>query len=825
MLTELRLTNNVGLLTKGTKSVELTFKELVNIFMGRNGYGKTSILKECHPLPPDNADYAKGGYKYARWDVSPQEFYILESHTGSASTHSFKRNGVEELNTGGTLTVQKELCREYFGLTPQLVKYLNGCKVNDLFTMLSTAARKQIIMEMYPNDTRYAMTVYNKIKAELRNCQGALKNQHKRLAEENQRKQQLMETSLPELEAKIESLDTRIKEAMVLSGALSHVNDVSEELQLQIKDFVKLTRDLVIGSVVSIEGPEALVEKREQARRIMAKSNTKVLLNRAKLADLMETLSGVNYITETPEVLEEQKAALEAVQQLDTQAHNSAQYIVRQHFGDISDKTVDLLVSASSGLIPLLEQVVLASSENVTLVGYNLWLERLEAVNNQGRTLKFQAETLHHDLKHFDAAEDLECPECKHGFKPGFDVKDIEVKREELVRLRGQLKVASEEKHSLESRLRNDEEFYTSVNKIMSTVRYLDDEANTLHDIMIDNAVGYRDSSPLINALKAAAIYREKRDLIKQHETEIQSLSVRIESLRRNNIAELTRQCTELEAILASEERTLRSFTEKMNDIEAKLDEMRGRDTKINILETLRQDILDSFKDQGKYILLTATNNAIQEWVPVKDQHMQMLIRGRSAESVIQSIEEDIERLEIRCKRLQLLQDTICPNKGMIGKMMEDFIKTLCCNMNSIIRDVFTTPLYVLPCKNSKGALDYRFPVINSVDGKPSKDVTDCSGGEQDIINLAFRMVLNRYKARNGFPLVLDEVGVKLDAFHQQRLFDYILNISTNGEVNQILMVSHFFAHTSMFKKANVVALNSEGITVPTDANTNAKFK
>ncbi|QGZ14455.1 hypothetical protein [Photobacterium phage PDCC-1] len=825
MITELRLKNNTGLLTKGTRSVELVFSDLVNIFMGRNGFGKTSILKECHPLPPDNADYAKGGYKYVKWVVSEQEFYILESHTGSSSKHSFKKNGVEELNTGGTLTVQKDLCKEYFGLTPSLVKYLTGLKVNDLFTALSTAARKQIIMDMYPNDTRYAVGVYNKIKSELRNCTGAIKNQHHRLAEENQRKEQLMGKSVEQLEQEIEQLDGRIKEAMVLSGALANVVPMDEELNRDIRRFVKTTKELVVGSVTSIQTPEELEQQALQYKRIMTKMNTQITVRRSKITDLMETLSGVNYITETPEVLEEQRLRLQSLHQQDSVSAADAQRIVYQTFGEISDDTVDLIARSSGQLVSVLDQVTLASSPQVTLMDYRLWEERLEEVNSQGRNLKYQVEELRHALKHFDMTEDMKCPECEHEFKPGFDLKDVEHKRAELTRLTEQLKRVVEERNRLKQKLSLDEEFYSSLSKVVSTTRYLDDDNRTLLNILKEHKVGYVDADPVINGIKMTVLYREKRDLIKQHESEIQSLSIRIDTLRRNDISELGRQLTEHESLLASEQESLRRFNEKLEQVEYKLEEMRTRDTKIDLLSALGEHIMDAFREQGKFILQQATNNAINEWVPAKDQHMQMLIRGRSTESVIESIEQDIVRLENRREKLQLLQDTICPNKGMIAKLMEDFIKALVGNMNAVIREVFTTPLYVLPCVNNKGELSYRFPVINSIDGKPSKDVSDCSGGEQDIINLAFRMVLMRYQSRNRFPLVLDEVGVKLDTYHQQRLFDYILSISTNGDVNQILMVSHFFTHISMFKGANVVALNSEGITVPEDANRNAKFK
>ncbi|UVD32135.1 DNA double-strand break repair Rad50 ATPase [Vibrio phage phiKT1028] len=825
MIAELRLKNNVGLLTKGTKSVTLDLADLVNIFMGRNGFGKTSILKECHPLPPDNSDYAKGGYKYVKWIVSAQEFYIMESNTGTSSTHSFKKNGVEELNTGGTLTVQRELCQEYFGLTPALVKYMSGLKINNLFTTLTTATRKQLFMDMYPNDTRYALNVYNKIKGELRNTVGALKNQHKRLAEENQRNATLSSTSIPELEEKINSLDGRIKEAMVLSGRLANEVNVQQETRDMIHRFIKLTKDLVIGSVTSIEGPEELYQQRAQCERIMERTDRNITIVRTKLATLMETLSGVNYVTETPEILEEQQRALIEIQNHDQQIFDDSARQVHAAFGELEDYAIDLIASSSDALCESLGQIVEASSPDITLLKYKAWEERQAEVISQGRSLKYQVEELRHALKHFDMSEDLKCPECATEFKPGFDLKDIELKRSELVRLEQQLKVATKEHNDLDAKLKLDEEFFSSLSSVVQNARYLDNKENTLLTILKEHRVGYQDPSPLINAFKAATLYRSKRNLIKEHQAEIDSLGNRIASLRRNDIVELGRQLTELENILASDQSTLKTFNERLKDIDYRLEEINARDSKVELLINLRDEIVESYKKQGRWLLKQATDKAVSEWVPAKDSFMQMLIRGRSLASVIESIELDITRLEKRRDQLQILQDNICPNKGLIGKLMEDFIKTVTANMNAVIREVFTTPLYVLPCVNKKGDLDYNFPVINSIDGKPSKDVSDCSGGEQDMINLAFRMILLRYKARNQFPLMLDEVGVKLDAFHQQRLFDYILNLSTSGEVNQILMVSHFFAHTSMFKNANVIALNSEGISVPTDANQKAKFK
>ena len=205
MLTKLILENYIPLQKNGINYVELDLAHMVNLFVAQNGVGKTSILKECNQLPPEAADFEAGGRKYGEWKIEGKH-YIFDSHTGVSDGHSFKLNGVE-LNKGGTFMAQKELCWTHFRLDRPRVKFLTGLKVYDLFSNLTPTRRKEILLWLYPNDTSYAMRVFNKLKTERNELKAVLKNQVSRYADESDKLKRITECGVEELETRIKYID------------------------------------------------------------------------------------------------------------------------------------------------------------------------------------------------------------------------------------------------------------------------------------------------------------------------------------------------------------------------------------------------------------------------------------------------------------------------------------------------------------------------------------------------------------------------------------------------------------------------------------------
>ena len=87
MIVKLILKGYIPLNTKGVEYFETDQLGLMNILIGRNGHGKSSILNEASPMPPENADYVEDGYKYVEI-INKGKRYYLESFTGSKSKHS-----------------------------------------------------------------------------------------------------------------------------------------------------------------------------------------------------------------------------------------------------------------------------------------------------------------------------------------------------------------------------------------------------------------------------------------------------------------------------------------------------------------------------------------------------------------------------------------------------------------------------------------------------------------------------------------------------------------------------------------------------------------
>jgi hypothetical protein len=196
-----------------------------------------------------------------------------------------------------------------------------------------------------------------------------------------------------------------------------------------------------------------------------------------------------------------------------------------------------------------------------------------------------------------------------------------------------------------------------------------------------------------------------------------------------------------------------------------------------------------------------------------KEDKLANIIKNRSLVAVVNSISEDITKSKNRLAIVETWMDGLCPNKGKIGKMISEFISVVCANVNSVLQAVWDTPLYVLPCSKENGDLTYKFPVMKT-SPKPAPDIADCSAGEADAIDWAFRIVLMNYLPES-LPLIMDEVGISFDEIKRARFFNYVLNLTEKDNARQMFMVSHYASVTGGFVKPNIIALRYEGLTLP----------
>lgn len=818
MLLKIILEGYVPLRTSGIKSIELNTNHIINLFISLNGAGKTSVLKEMNPLVPEKKNYRDGGRKYTEWRLNGKH-YALDSYPHKDNGHSFKLDGVE-LNKNGTGQYQKDLIFDYCRLNVNLNRVLCGLRPADLFTSMDPTRRKEVLMQIYPNDVKDALNVYNKLKAERNSLRGAIKNQISRYTEENRKLQDINSYGVDELESRIKSIEVDLRQSLLVRGGLEGVV-VDKYLQRKIDDFGLLTTRLAVdklsGIVYSGEDIETTIDNVESFLHL---HQEKAGVLKRVIAENAGMLEGLEEFLEDPEVFKEQAAHVksdlhEVMEDLVKHTDLLAQYPILSD-DDISKDNLELVETSFCNFLRRVTTVSDPAVNGGVYKGYTKLHESLEV------SLRHYTETLAevtHKLQHFENAENIECPDCTHEFKLGITPQELNSLKDQKVALAYNVEKVTKELAVLKDKIDNDAEWYLTMNQLFGFIRE-NSHAPVLALLVKEYEIGKTDSNRLLNAIelymRRFKLQEKKGTLLKEQNL----LETRIGLLDRNNALEIASYLARTEKELLTENNRISRCKNRLVSLRRTLADINSYGDDVKRLRTLKDEIMRGLTDQSLYEFRLKVDDRINILGAEKDDYMTSIIKNRSLTAVVTSISGDIERLKRRLKIVQIAMDGLCPNKGLIGRLMSDFLKSICGNMNAILKDIWNTPLYILPCEKDNGDLTYKFPAIVG-EGDPNPDIADTSAGEQEIINWAFRLVLLGYHPVD-YPLFMDEVGVNLDEVKQARFFNYVEELTRIKSPRQLFMISHFISSSGMFKEPNIVGLRFEGLTIPGEINQNS---
>lgn len=821
MITGLVVKNFTPLLQKGTGYVELNVKDFVlNIVLGRNGFGKTSLLKLVTPMPPDNADFGTDGYKEWRY-VDERGTFILKGTTGKSSVHEFIHNG-KNLNEGKTLLVQKELVKIHFGITQQIANVLTGLDVRDLFTTLSASRRKEFLMSVNPNDTSYALKIFEKLKSNYNTIRGGLKNQRQRLVVEEGRLTQLASMDPVELEQEIAKLDSQIKSALVLHGELTSVqqHDISE-LKTEINSIISR----LIGNNSLIKGTKGYYLERREFNLKRLVSRTTLITKLSTLhSEITQQLQGIDLSSQNLDGYKSRSVMIErTLDKLKNDLESTELFFVGQEFFQNGFYRDEDLLTNGHELMEQLRLVHKARDPEATGTKFRQTSDNLVIATNQLSNVNNDITQINHQLEHYNKADTVECPDCESKFKIGYETfnpAQLSSLRDDKVIERDRLKKVIE---GLTDYVENNEEWYSSMTAYHRYLKRLREPVKLIEMTNHYN-VGKTDIQVLLESIRRSMEIDVLVKQIEQLENEHQQLTVQIKFLENSDTTTLFARAEEIDLELGMSQRELYRINQELKHIESALDAIATDDVLRDRLAQAMDEIQFKLAENGKYRVKLKIEQAIDELSPQKDQLIGNLIRAKSLNSVIESMKENIADLEKREKHTLLLMDGLSPVKGLIGYLMNDFLKAVVGNINAIIQQVWTTRLRVLNCSTSKTDddvdLSYTFPVLVGDSDKPNKDIGLCSGGEREIINFAFRVVILRYKgSKCGVPLLMDEVGVALDELHKGRFYSWVEEQYRLDTLPKTFMISHNYAQFASNHDANFIALNVEGLNVPANMN------
>ena len=167
----------------------------------------------------------------------------------------------------------------------------------------------------------------------------------------------------------------------------------------------------------------------------------------------------------------------------------------------------------------------------------------------------------------------------------------------------------------------------------------------------------------------------------------------------------------------------------------------------------------------------------------------------------------------------------LSPSEGLIAKSMNSFINKFINDMNYVINTIWSYPMELSTSDIEEDTLDlnYKFKVIVNND-EVIEDISKLSSSMQEIVNLAFKIVLCRYLNLREVPLYLDEFGSTFDSKHRNRAYQVVDKI-LSSDFKQIFMICHYESLYGSLQNTDFNVLNQDNIELNENIEKNKNFE
>ena len=813
----------------------MTLSQKIQLILGTNGCGKSSLVHELSPLPPDGNDFHKGGSKTLRI-FNRGDIYVLknEFHT-KAGTHSFIKNGIE-MNKEGLVTSQLELCWSEFRINKKVRELLMGKRK---FTAMRPMERREWLTLLADTDFDYALNVYNQLRERLRDADRDVRRDQGRLTietskiitpEEQVRLKKEVEEIHHELsdliairkpiEHSVQTLEDRQQKGMVMLNEMStrllrmrlHApltaygneeprrNDWYELEKPQFKSVEQIDAHMV-NIKERIAAEEALINqavkdhgKLQQNLTVLKKTGQEGLTT---LATNLQILNGQRMDT-----LEGLKLRLDVADpQVALIAFDSCHDVLFQIFSEIPENEDKRFSQATRQTL----QTELAKHRE-TAFGYKSRLDKLEA----------QAA---HMEKHLSDGK-VDCPKCGHRFTPGFTDAGLRSVREQIekgTKLHSEV-TASITKH--EEKLAEFDAYaalyrqytgcvsgYPALKPLWDYLSEKDLPVSAPRMILTVLAHFRQDMMVMAHVNGMSKQIDDIKELMKQKAL-VGDVSLAETQLK---LEEISLQVEGMTAHLARLKLKYSEYAQYRREIVEALD--LGKK-----IEKLKSDLTLVTGEMVDTMWMETVHHCIRQLQSQLNRKEETLNEVKQQQIRVDDLQKSIDRALLDKKALEVLVDTLSPKDGLIAEGLMGFIKTYTRQINQIIKKVWSYPLVVKECAmggDGRVELDYKFPLIVLGDKPTVDDVEEGSLGQREIIDLAFKIVAMRYLGLSHSSLILDEFGASFDKAHQTNAVEMIKTLMDTTQFSQLFMISHYHAAYGAFANVETCVLDAKNIVVP----------
>lgn len=794
----------------------MEMSDVVQIILGTNGSGKTSLVRDMSVLPGVKDHYAKGGYKKVIVRHNGDR-YRLESHFNGSQEHYFFKNDIEDLNPGRTLTVQKEMVKKVFGVTQDIHDLLVG---DEVFTIMSPARRREWLTRLCDTDYTYSIGVFKKVMEQQRDAQGALKLLRGRLADETSKR--LTDETIADIRRRLTELTAESQKLYSLKNIdartpqelSSHIAQQVETIKQLDNRFRKLRSEFIQDTPWDPEWLEADVVDLNNQLAVVESNYLGLSRDFIEVSDKLASVQSSQGFS-IPELVRDIDELKEKRASLISQGCRVIQY-------ENPVDTFKALEEHYETFVSVFGNIAADPTKEINRENYEKTQALVDQIIRSINQATVELEKLEHKRDHYESLKangSIACPSCSFSWIRDYDSAAHEQVLGNISKLQSGIDEANKtlvEKQKLLKDMGTYVRTLDPYNQLARHNRSLRQICEFLseHDIVKQNPrsvlvfiegerIGLQamQGIPAIDAAiheKIAALQLAKKNKDSNAEM-LKEQMVQLESrlgILVNQKAELMRRKAGLEEYV----RQVKMF----NDIEDRL--LRSR----NILENLMKEWFDGTRNDLIDQLLVDTHTNIAQL----RNHLNEI---ESREAVLAELQTQISTLEVSEKALKEVANALSPVDGLIAEGMLGFIRYYVDAMNALIEKVWSYPLIVKDCslEEDTAELNYKFPmqVGNSVDLVP--DVSKGSSGMTDIVNMAFKVVAMYKAGLAGYPLVLDEFGKAFDEEHREAAMRAVREIIDSLGFSQIFMISHYESCWGAFENAEICVLDRRNITLP----------
>lgn len=799
----------------GINKLSLTASAPMQLILGTNGSGKSSLLEALSPFPQPKSDFKKSGYKILEIEHNGTD-YVLSATYNSSGKYSFKKNN-EELNPGGTATVQKELVEKELGYNNKLHSLATG---EIMFTNMSPTQRREWITYISPLDMAYAIDTYKQVKTKLRDTQGALKLNEERLAKESKR---LLDANiLAETKNKIDKLNKQVTFHLEQTDN-DYTVTTYKQLDELSKQIIKVSTDIT-KTKFDITGRKE-INSPEKLKSVIDSLTNSIQVKRSMVSEYEIMLDETTSILKQLE--EEGAVDLNGLnRKLDTLHESLSHLPAKSDKFDLNNDDVLPVLKESRGINVILSEF----ASNLT--GCNLSIPpRSTWAGIHNNESKLKEELLIHEIKLDDLisretiikeSKDVTCPKCKYIWIPGAsetELKDISQTisktKKHIANLKSSIESTQKTIANINIRegeliaLANLEHKYPRLRPLWQNIEIND-------YLIIEPSMIMKAYTNWMSFLE----HSHRRQVVTQEITNVETAIARIKSIGDK---------ADIKLFNNRKKTTHKKISLLRNQIDKLVTEHKKLSGQYAIYNKMIQSIanLAVMIDNYQKVQMATLKTKVQKFNRDSLNAAQMdissarrtTVEAETAIGVVADLKKYIDELKEEIEDLKILERSLSPTEGIIGDSMAEFINSFIEQINGIISEVWDYDLAVVPCGIDNGDMDYKFPITIDGGEESAPDISEGSKGQKEIINFAFMLAVMMRMGLNDYPLFLDEIGSNFDDAHKKKFTHYIKWILDTHQCPQMWIISHFVSEHGGLSNVETCVLNDVNVVTPDKYN------